>query len=103
MSLAAPYFASPCPSRKGIHEFSKGFASEIFCLFCKNGLSRRGENRERGRWREIRRGLARRRSGVDEVAEMEMAPPKASAEFAQDLATDAGRDDRRVPAQSTVR
>jgi hypothetical protein len=64
---------------------------------------RRGESRDRGGWREMRRGFARRRSGVDEVAKMEMAPPQAPAEFAQDLATDAGRDDRRVPAQSTVR
>ena len=64
---------------------------------------RRGENRERGGRREMRRGFARRRSGVDEVAEMEMPPPQASTELAQDLATDAGRDDRRVPAQSTVR
>jgi hypothetical protein len=55
---------------------------------------RRGESRERGGRREMRRGFANRRSGVDEVAEMEMAPPQAPAEFAQDLATDAGRDDR---------
>ena len=42
----------------------------------------------------MRRGFARGRRGVDEVAEMEMAPPQAPAEFGQDLATDAGRDDR---------
>ena len=42
----------------------------------------------------MRRGFARGRRGVDEVAEMEMALPQAPAEFAQDLATDAGRDDR---------
>jgi hypothetical protein len=31
----------------------------------------------------MRRGFARRRSGVEEIAEMEMAPPQAPAEFAQ--------------------